>query len=148
MVREAGQVSHAFKHITEAAQCTRNTILIVDQTVNIEDRMGKRLKTEGLPNIERFFLDVDLWRPEDVRRARELLGEFRAVSQQSGCHIVDEIPTRSRKPFGNTLVSMQLDELARKFAALDRLSGHNFGHSGNTSANTLAVESPLSASND
>jgi integrase len=33
-------------------------------------------------------------------------------------------------------------------AALDRLSGHNFGHSGDASANTLAVESPLSTSND
>ncbi len=33
-------------------------------------------------------------------------------------------------------------------AALDRLSGHNFGHSAKTSENTLALESPLSASND
>jgi len=33
-------------------------------------------------------------------------------------------------------------------AALDRLSGHNFGHSGNTSENTLAVKPLLSASSD
>jgi integrase len=33
-------------------------------------------------------------------------------------------------------------------AALDRLGGHNFGHSGNTSKKTLAAETPLSASND
>ncbi len=33
-------------------------------------------------------------------------------------------------------------------AALDRLSGHNFGHSGDASANILATESPLSTSND
>ena len=33
-------------------------------------------------------------------------------------------------------------------AALDRLSGHNFGHRANTSENTLAVALPLSASND
>jgi hypothetical protein len=32
--------------------------------------------------------------------------------------------------------------------ALDRLSGHNFGHSGNTSQKTHAVEPRLSASND
>jgi integrase len=33
-------------------------------------------------------------------------------------------------------------------AALDRLSGHNFGHTGAASEKPLAVESPLSASND
>jgi len=33
-------------------------------------------------------------------------------------------------------------------SALDRLSGHNFGHNGNTSEKTLAVEPQLSASND
>jgi integrase len=32
--------------------------------------------------------------------------------------------------------------------ALDRLSGHNSGHSENASANSLAVQSQLSSSND
>ena len=33
-------------------------------------------------------------------------------------------------------------------SALDRLSGHNFGHSGNSSEKKLAVEPLLSSSND
>jgi len=33
-------------------------------------------------------------------------------------------------------------------AALDRLSGHTFGHSGAVCEKTLAVDPPLSASND
>ena len=33
-------------------------------------------------------------------------------------------------------------------AALDRLSGHNFGHSGSTSEKGLPIEPLLSASND
>lgn len=60
-----------------------------------EDRMGKRLKAEGFPVSESFFLDVDLWRPEDDGQTREILTELRAFCQGNGCRVTDEVRTAS-----------------------------------------------------
>jgi hypothetical protein len=84
-------------------------------TVSPEDRTGKRLKTEGFPNADRFFLDADLWRPDDERRARELLAEFRTACQRAGCRVVDEVHTES-------LLLLKLDgtrEFAEQLLGLD-----------------------------
>jgi hypothetical protein len=65
------------------------------RNVAAEDRTGKRLKTEGFPAAEPFFLDVDLWRPEDNRQAREVIGEFRTICEQNGSRVTDEVHTAS-----------------------------------------------------
>jgi len=85
-------------------------------TVSAEDRMGKRLKREGFPDADRFFLDVDLWRPDDERRARDILSEFRTVCEQAGSRIVDEVHTESllllkvdaTRAFGEQLLGLDL----------------------------------------
>lgn len=65
------------------------------RSVSREDRMGRRIKTEGFPQAAPFYLDVDLWRPEDDGIAREILAEFRATCQRAGCRVTDEVHTAS-----------------------------------------------------
>ncbi|MGD0499076.1 MAG: S8 family peptidase [Bryobacteraceae bacterium] len=65
------------------------------RNVSAEDRMGKRVRTEGFPAAEPFFLDVDLWRPEDDASVREVLAEFRSTCQRAGCLVTDEVRTAS-----------------------------------------------------
>jgi len=88
-------------------------------TVSPEDRTGRRLKTEGFPDAGRFFLDVDLWRPDNDARVRELRHEFRAICQRAGCRVTDEVYTESlallkvdaTREFGEQL--LRLDLVAR-----------------------------------
>ena len=63
--------------------------------VSPEDRTGRRIKQEGFPDADRFFLDVDLWRPDDEARAREVLAGFRAICEGAGCRVTDEVRTQS-----------------------------------------------------
>lgn len=57
--------------------------------------MGRRIKTEGFPQAEPFYLDVDLWRPEDDGNARGVLADFQATCQRAGCRVTDEVRTAS-----------------------------------------------------
>ena len=65
------------------------------RSVSREDRMGRRIKTEGFPQAEPFYLDVDLWRPEDDGNARGVLADFQATCQRAGCRVTDEVRTAS-----------------------------------------------------
>jgi hypothetical protein len=65
------------------------------RSVSREDRMGKRIKTEGFPQADPFYLDVGLWRPEDDGSTRELLVGFRVTCQGAGCRVTDEVHTAS-----------------------------------------------------
>src|ERR1039458_7046300 len=85
-------------------------------TVSSADRMGKRLRNEGFPDADRFFLDVDLWRPDDDERTRGVLAEFREAWQRAGCRGVDEVHTESllllkleaTREFGEQLLGLDL----------------------------------------
>lgn len=65
------------------------------RTVSPDERRGKRLTTEGYPEIEDFYLDVDLWHPGNQQAAQHVLEQVRQISQQYGGHWRDAVRTRS-----------------------------------------------------
>ena len=65
------------------------------RAISAEERMGTRLKAEGYPDDEPFYLDVDLWRPDDHGLARELLAEFTHVCENAGGRVTDHVQTES-----------------------------------------------------
>ena len=60
-----------------------------------EDRMGMQLKSQGLPETEPFYLDVDLWHPGETNQLRTLLQQFRAFCDREGGRVTDEVCTES-----------------------------------------------------
>lgn len=60
-----------------------------------EDRMGPRLTNEGFPAEESFYLDVDLWHPEDDREAYELLDNLRSLCARYEGRVVEDLRTTS-----------------------------------------------------
>lgn len=62
---------------------------------NREDRLGARLRAEGLPALDRFAIDVDLWHPGTRDGAREVLNEIRRVCSQHGGQVLDDLRTSS-----------------------------------------------------
>ena len=84
--------------------------------VSPEDRTGRRLRAEGFPEADRFFLDVDLWRPDDAGQAREVLAEFRETCNRARCRVIDEVHTDSlmllkleaTREFGEQLLGIDL----------------------------------------
>lgn len=65
------------------------------RTVSPDERRGKRLTTEGYPEVEEFYLDVDLWHPGDHDAAQHLLQQVRQISQDHGGQWRDAVRTRS-----------------------------------------------------
>lgn len=60
-----------------------------------EDRIGVRLKQEGFPTKEFFYLDVDLWHPGDTNAARQVLTELRRLCNQYNGRLKEELRTSS-----------------------------------------------------
>ena len=56
--------------------------------VTADERTGRRLRREGRPTQEQFYLDVDLWNPGTDDAYRELLQFFREVVQSHGGRLV------------------------------------------------------------
>lgn len=61
--------------------------------VSPKDREGSRLRAEGWPKQESFYIDVDLWHPGTAQGAREILNELRAISQNYGGKVTDDTRT-------------------------------------------------------
>jgi len=89
------------------------------RTVSPDERRGKRLTTEGYPETESFYLDVDLWHPGDPQGARHLLEQVRHLSQQHGGRWDESVGTASLllgKLHGNRQLAemlLSLDFVAR-----------------------------------
>ena len=54
-----------------------------------DDRQGERLRTGGPPEVESFFLDVDLWHPGTTHQVAQVIREFREMVPRTG----DRSPT-------------------------------------------------------
>src|SRR5262249_20351060 len=65
------------------------------RAISAEERMGTRLRAEGYPHDEPFYLDVDLWRPPDPALARELLAEFTHAIENAQGRVTDRVQTES-----------------------------------------------------
>ncbi len=63
--------------------------------VSRSDRMGGRLKQEGLPGDESFHLDVDLWHPGTVDGARQVLDELRELCATHRGRVLEDVRTSS-----------------------------------------------------
>ena len=60
-----------------------------------EDRIGNRLREEGFPDQEPFFVDVDLWHPGNEQAARNLLADIRTLCQRHGGQLKEDLRTSS-----------------------------------------------------
>ena len=84
-----------------------------------EERKGNRLRAEGWPQQEQFYVDVDLWHPGTADGAREILEKLRGVCRQYGGQVTDYTRTTTlllarvlvNRPLGEVL--LQLDFVAR-----------------------------------
>lgn len=68
------------------------------QTIRLpsrEDRMGPRLRTEGVPASGPFFLDVDLWHPGTRPAARARVEDVKALCRQLGGSVPEDLSTNS-----------------------------------------------------
>lgn len=64
--------------------------------VSKEERLGRRLRREGAPSTEPFYLDVDIWNPGTESLTDELMVSFRNYLQSRGGSIVrDPLRTHS-----------------------------------------------------
>lgn len=93
-----------------------------------EDRVGIRLREEGFPAQEPFYLDVDLWHPGDTDTARRILDTLRSLCQTHGGQLTEHVRTASlllakiRGP--RTLAETLLDlDLVARVDLPPRLSG-------------------------
>jgi hypothetical protein len=59
------------------------------------ERMGIRLQTEGFPESETFYVDVDLWHPPDESRTREVKEQIRTLCRNMNGAVLDEVATVS-----------------------------------------------------
>ena len=57
-------------------------------TVIVDERKGRRLQREGVPEKEPFYLDVDIWNPGSVDDYSDLIASFRKFIQSRGGRIV------------------------------------------------------------
>ena len=60
-----------------------------------EDRMGVRLRQEGLPDQEPFYLDVDFWHPPTDEETRQLRTEILGLCSRLGGRRLEEVQTSS-----------------------------------------------------
>lgn len=75
-----------------------------------EERKGNRLRAEGWPQQEQFYVDVDLWHPGTTDGAREILEELRSVCRQHGGRVTDDTRT-STLLLARALVNRSLGEV-------------------------------------
>ncbi len=59
-------------------------------TVTPDERTGNRLRHEGAPMQEPFYLDVDLWEPGSTQRYTVLINEFRRLVESRGGNVVKD----------------------------------------------------------
>ena len=65
-------------------------------TITPEERTGSRLLREGIPEVEPFYLDVDLWNPGSEDACRNLISDFKGLVASRGGQIPQdplEIPS-------------------------------------------------------
>ncbi len=60
-----------------------------------EDRKGKLLRTSTLETTKEYALDLELWHPGDVRKARETLAQIETYVSQRGGRAVDRFVSSS-----------------------------------------------------
>lgn len=60
-----------------------------------EERLGNRLRQEGFPEAETFYLDLDLWHPGNNDAARQILNNIRAICQQYEGQFAESVRTSS-----------------------------------------------------
>lgn len=75
-----------------------------------EERKGNRLRAEGWPQQDQFYVDVDLWHPGTADGAREILEKLRGVCRQYGGQVTDDTRT-STLLLARVLVNRSLGEV-------------------------------------
>jgi hypothetical protein len=60
-----------------------------------EERIGVRLRQEGLPGQVPFYVDVDLWHPPSENETRALMDQMRSLCQTLGGAILEKVQTSS-----------------------------------------------------
>ncbi|MBD2112551.1 MULTISPECIES: S8 family peptidase [Cyanophyceae] len=65
------------------------------RTPSREERMGIRLRQEGLPEQDLFYLDVDFWHPPTQAETRELRDAIRGLCERLGGRRIEEVQTSS-----------------------------------------------------
>lgn len=65
------------------------------RTPSREERMGIRLKQEGLPEQDLFYLDVDFWHPPTQEETQRLREEIRGLCERLGGRRIEEVQTSS-----------------------------------------------------
>ena len=102
--------------------------------VSRSDRMGGRLKQEGLPGDESFHLDVDLWHPGTVDGARQVLDELRELCAIHRGRVLEDVRTSSlllarvqaNGRLGDTLLDLDLVAHVDLPPRLPRIYSHIF----------------------
>ncbi len=65
------------------------------RAVTREERVGARLQTDGFPNAETFYIDVDLWHPGTQESAREVLNNLRQICAANQGRVAEDMRTSS-----------------------------------------------------
>lgn len=84
-----------------------------------EERIGVRLHSEGFPEAEAFYLDVDLWHPGDQDSVRKVLDDIRSMCASYDGQLTEEVRTSSLlliKVYGSRQLAealLELDWVAR-----------------------------------
>lgn len=60
-----------------------------------EDRIGIRLRQEGFPQKEFFYVDIDLWHPGDTNVARQVMADLRKLCGEHKGRLTEELRTSS-----------------------------------------------------
>ena len=83
-----------------------------------DDRIGNRLRREGLPDDETFYIDVDLWHPGAPDQARQLETDLRQLCSTNQGEVVESLSTHSL-----ILARIRANrELAEKLLVLDTVA--------------------------
>lgn len=60
-----------------------------------EERIGVRLRQEGLPTQEPFYVDVDFWHPPNEEETQELRNQIRTLCHNMDGRVIEEVRTSS-----------------------------------------------------
>lgn len=89
------------------------------RSISRDERIGVRLREEGFPDVESFYVDVDLWHPGDSSDARQVLNDIRSMCANYGGALTEEVRTSSLlliKVYGSRQLAealLELDWVAR-----------------------------------
>ncbi|MEQ8538156.1 MAG: S8 family peptidase [Coleofasciculus sp. D1-CHI-01] len=89
------------------------------RSISRDERIGVRLREEGFPDVESFYVDVDLWHPGDPLDARKVLSDIRSMCANYGGALTEEVRTSSLlliKVYGSRQLAealLELDWVAR-----------------------------------